>query len=235
MPFYYVLSSTESSILEVDAPAAAAIRTALAGVAFTNAEWVGPAARITRRTVVGALHGFLTTVAWVLQVDGPLTQAGADAAALANANLVVPALAGLSSDWSTLAVTPYAPAVNGPLDWWQSGQASVTVTQDDFLTGAQRASVPDDNPVGPNSSAATPPAQTQAIEATGAAVGTAVGSVAAPLEQATTNVLTLVAVGAAVVAVVVFWPELTALLGRLRAGSTARARRPNARVRQVLR
>jgi hypothetical protein len=47
--------------------------------------------------------------------------------------------------YSIPVISPYDPRVNGPLEWWRSGQAAVTATGDRWTPGG-----PTENPIGPN-------------------------------------------------------------------------------------
>lgn len=228
MTFYFVLSSTESSILDVNRPSASAIQAALASVQIPAAQWVGPRPRITRKSIMGALYSWLTTVTNVMAFEGPYSEQGAIDAARLAAQHVNAALARISNDWSPVTVTAYREAINGPLSWWQSGQASVTRTQNDFLTGLGRTA-PDENPIGPDSPMARPPTIGEQINAAsdvlGHAAGTVVGGVTQPLQKASSSIALIAVLGAAAVGTWVFWPEITMALGAARGGSRRRATR----------
>jgi hypothetical protein len=209
MAFYYVLTATEGSILESDAPTSSDILRVLSQVQFADAQWVGPKPRVTRTTAPFTLRGFHTTFAWVLAVTAPYTQAAADAAAAQDARAVDAALATLSSDWSQTSVAPYSPDVNGDLSGWLDGTASITTTQDTFLTGTARLSAPD-NPVGPNNPAARPPTLGEQVvsgsQVVGAATGNVLAPAVAPAQAATDLLLAAAVVGAAGFGLYYAWP-----------------------------
>lgn len=232
MTYYFVLSSTESSILDYNRPRAAAIQNALASVQGSSAHWVGPRPRITRKSITGALYSWLTTVTNIMAFDGPYTEYGALDAARAIAPKVNAALARVSSDWSPVTVTAYREAINGPLTWWSSGQASVTQTQDDFLTGTARTEA-DENPVGPNTAAARPPTVGEQINAAsdvlGHATNTIVSGATQPLQKASGSIALLAVLGVGAVGAWIFWPEIAAAAGFARSRSRTRANARTAR------
>lgn len=126
-------------------------------------------ARVTRRT--GTFQR-ITDVSWLYSWTPRATPADEATAARniadyirTQADLVIQAQFGLTQvpgapvdlspeelrgGWSLAQILPYDPAVNGTVDWWQSGAASRTNTRDAFDLNEQtgsNASV--DNPVGP--------------------------------------------------------------------------------------
>lgn len=162
----YILAAQEASILEASAPTAAQIEAAFRRVTLdATSSWVGPHPRVTRVIATGSLRAWITRAAWVLNVgDGqhllqdfrdviggrPGTQVTPEVYAQAIADAVSSALQAQSTDWTPVAIAPYAPAVNGSLTtFWGNGQASVARTRDAFPTMGGRLD-PDDNPVGPN-------------------------------------------------------------------------------------
>lgn len=169
---YYVLSTTERSILEANAPTADAIeqamRSAVTGSVLWQAQhlanggpdWVGPAPRITRTAVAG--ERFATRVAWPFSYDSAASQADKDGLAAQFGARVQQQLAGLSSDWDTPVVRPYSVAFNGPVAWWASGQGAVTMTRDAFPTLGGRLAH-NENPIGPDTAGSVVPTVGQGI------------------------------------------------------------------------
>lgn len=146
-----VVNTVEESYSASNAPAALSIEAALrAATAGTAAQWIGPRARITRRGGVtdNFLHPFtsqnVTSVAWLLQIPD-----GATAAALVTTlrQRLDARLQELSTDFAPVRMTAYATAINGPVAWWQSGEASITRTRDEFPALTTDAN---ENPVGPD-------------------------------------------------------------------------------------
>ena len=157
-----LIVAEETSFLVSNAPAAAtaerAFRAArLAGAAATRGDWIGPRARVTRTTDVGVPGGFTTSVAWVYgsPTGGPWQERPMLSALSEELRAsVARELTAAGGRWTVRAV-PYASAVNGALSWWQSGEASVARTRDEFATLAGRLDPPD-NPTGPTSRATHP-------------------------------------------------------------------------------
>lgn len=56
----------------------------------------------------------------------------------------------------TVTASEFSPTVNGTLAWWESGDASITRTRDSYPEGAARFTDPEENPIGPTSSATHP-------------------------------------------------------------------------------
>lgn len=136
--------------------------------------WVGVAPRITRRPQTGY---FETTVAWLYAWDDTAytrqnwaalkerirsaVQDGLDELSYAESPLVESPLAG-ATGWVSLQMPDYSPAINGPVTWWQSGEAARTRTRDEAPTGFGRLDVPE-NPVGPTSAETHPTTLTETI------------------------------------------------------------------------
>lgn len=155
MSFYYVMTTTETSVLQGNAPTYNAIVNALQALQINGGEWLGPGPRVVRSFSVG-LSGNITNVTWAFALDAPYDQAGADSAAQVVGAQAQIALLAVSSDFSTVAVTPLDPTLNGTADWWSSGQAAATQTRDNFPELGARLSA-GENPVGPDTSATTLP------------------------------------------------------------------------------
>ena len=149
----FVIESTERSIIESNAPAAASITTAMQSVNLGGGNWggwVGPSPRITRRAAIA--DAFYTTVAWLYQwPDGDWYTQHGDYMRQTLVSDVTGALASLSSDWTAPTLVPYTEAAHGTLLWWQSGAASQTSTRDVFPTGTMRLD-PADGPDSPTQS-----------------------------------------------------------------------------------
>ena len=145
-----LITATERSLTAANAPTADAIQRAFsaARIGVDGSHWVGVGPRVTRQA--GVPH--LTTTAaglyvWPSTVLVPPVQALVDA--------VTRQLATVSSTWSPVTPYPYREAVNGPLTWWESGEASVTRTRDNFPFNAGHLDAAE-NPVGPTSTATHP-------------------------------------------------------------------------------
>lgn len=176
-----IVSATERSYFESSAPGSAAIR--LAFTKYTPSRnrvlgyWVGPSPRVTRKTQLGS---FETTAAWMYAWDDtPYTTQNWAALQERVRSAVQDGLNELSGDWSAVSMTPYSQSVHGTVQSWQSGQASVTRTRDEFPTGGGRFD-PNENPVGPTTDATHPTTiSTVARGAIGTALPWVVGGIAA--------------------------------------------------------
>jgi len=164
----YMVTATESSSLQPNAPTSQQILGALAPLAVGT--WVGPAPRVTRTNYLGDL-AFKTTFAWPIDI--------ADAAQIENARTLIrsnlntirnSALA--PPTWGEVAITPYSEVRNGPATFWTDGTASLTRTMDDWSFTTDRLSAPE-NPIGPNSAAVRNPTVGETLG--GAAKDTAEG------------------------------------------------------------
>lgn len=178
---YYVMSSIERSVVQTNAPGADKITEALQSAATNTLlrqalnllrggpDWVGPMPRITRRYSLGALRGNLTTVAWVFSFDSDqMSPQQFDAAAQAAKAYFDQALA-TTGNWDPVAITRWSEPANGPLSWWRSGQASVTMTRDAFPELGGRLAA-NENPIGPDTPESTLPTVGQGVgQQTGAA------------------------------------------------------------------
>lgn len=130
-----VISAELATILEASAPSAADVAQAFQGGrpgAASSFGWVGPRPRVTREARAG--DRFYTRVAWLgawpaegYDADAPLSSSAEAVRASVESKLN----ASLGNGWTVRAL-PYAPAVNGSLAWWQSGEASNTATRDQF-------------------------------------------------------------------------------------------------------
>lgn len=145
-----------------DAPTYDQITTAfrsarLAGNERDRGNWIGPGPRVTRTGADAIIaRGQDITVAWIYgwPTAGPWNPV-APLSALRDAlsQGVNAALNGsipfLRLAW-TIAAPAYDPATNGPLDWWQSGAASLTNTRQEPREGVT------ESPWGPPPSAVVP-------------------------------------------------------------------------------
>lgn len=112
-------------------------------------EWIGPGPRVVRFQT-SSVSAYQTHATWV--AFWPDTDFTRERFEWLEQHLVqvlsqnLKAITG-SSDWSPVIEAPYEPAVNGPVDFWKSGQATATRTRDvsgGTLTGAH------ENPLGPD-------------------------------------------------------------------------------------
>lgn len=206
MTFYYVLSATEESIFEAGAPSYEAIRNALTNVRVPSASWVGPGPRVTRRTEIGSLWGHDTTFAAVTGVEAPTPQQ-AQAVATQAARQADMALSQISNGWSPVVPQPFAETINGPLSWWQSGQATVSKTRDEFQTFFSRLETYD-NPLGPDSRAIRPSTSGEIVGDVGKSLGGVFDKPAQSLQKTSNALLTVGLVVGAGAALYFAWPWL---------------------------
>lgn len=170
--FTFLVSGEELSQLDATSPAAerinSAMRDAEAPPQFT---WVGPEPRITRTW--DPLAGTRTRVAQPAKVDDPSLDE--QSAREVIQNRVYEHLEGIQAfrTWRVY-VTPYNPAVSGPLSFWQSGQAAVTPTAHDPPSAVSTA--PLDNPVGPTTPQTRPQTASESLEDFLNRVGRGVGN-----------------------------------------------------------
>lgn len=149
MALLVAVQAVERSVWQGNAPSRADINAAfdaamqsVRGAADTETRWVGPmGARIVRSYDTGALAANVTSAANVAQVPS------ADVAT--RLRQALEARLAAVGNW-TVAAADYSPAVNGSLDFWTTGQYSITRTGDAFpeLGGRFDAA---QNPVGPDS------------------------------------------------------------------------------------
>lgn len=146
---YVIVHATELSRLEPNAPSAQQIDAAFASVNLGGGNWgawVGPRARVTRQAIIGS--GFQTDAAYLYGwPDNDFVTQHLDYMRQQLLAQVQQALSASSSDW-TVNLEAFAPAVNGDVSWWQSGQASITQTRTTFPTGGGRTDAAE-NPTGP--------------------------------------------------------------------------------------
>lgn len=156
MALLVVLAETET-ITRGGAPAANVIARAFRAAAPETSSfgWSGTAPRITRTAEI-ALRGFKTRAAWIGQWPKETTNFRPPMAALVTAmreNVARELGAAAGGTW-TVTTSTFNEAVNGPLAWWRSGEASRTRTADTqptITTQAWRDIVGGgENPVGPN-------------------------------------------------------------------------------------
>jgi hypothetical protein len=159
----YVVSASERSLATFNAPAGDSIVAALRAVQVPRARWVGPQPRITRRF---DLPYAVTFVTWLLDVDevtfAPGLRANIAQQVAEQLRHTTPIYSetagGAGNGWSPVDVSPYAEAVNGPLAWWRSGEASRTHTALAFPSSTVTAALAgtNENPVGPTSPDTSP-------------------------------------------------------------------------------
>lgn len=167
MSLAIVIHATERSSIQASAPTTPEIVAAMRRVSrdvfgdrqrtALNGDWVGPAPRVTRSAPVGA---FVTQAAWVwLLSDAQQAASGLSTPEAVRAftqRLVDDTHAALRSgathnafgdDW-TVEALGYSEAVNGPLAWWRSGEATRATFVDSFPELTTRT-LQLDNPIGP--------------------------------------------------------------------------------------
>lgn len=171
-----IVHAIESSILQANTPSAQQIDAALNAVNFGGGNWggwVGPRARITRQAIIG--QSFQTHAAYLYQwPDNAFTAAHIDymrAQLLAQVQQMLQP----TGDW-TVTLEGYAPATNGSIDWWSSGNASITTTRDDFPTTTGRVDATE-NPTGPTTAATHPSTPGQVA----AGIGSGLSSILSPV------------------------------------------------------
>jgi len=136
MAFDFTLISQETSYFQGNMPSADAIYNALASITLPNStHWVSSVPRIGR--TLGVLSN-VTTVTWVLEVEGPLTQDQATATADNVASLMTGALYGVSHDFSTARAYPFDSNRDGPLSDWQAGTAATPTSNPLAIEQAQQ-------------------------------------------------------------------------------------------------
>jgi hypothetical protein len=145
MSTYAVLYFTERSTFAANMPTSAEIQSALMRAATLtlppgSVRFVGPAPRIVRIAVLGAI---VTHIAWLVEgTDSPALQLLAT-----NVDTMSQAFSG---DFTPATMQAYTPSYHGDLQWWQSGDAAKTVTRDipraDLLALGRTYT---ENPVGP--------------------------------------------------------------------------------------
>lgn len=142
---YAVVHATERSVFDTGAPPADQIIQRLRSVGPTQGgHWVGPAPRIVKIIRTGNYRAWETHVAWVYAWPDTVNRAAVET----NLQTAVARILGVGdSDW-TVAIESYSPVINGPITWWEAGQAAQTRTRDQFATATGRLD-PDENPTGP--------------------------------------------------------------------------------------
>lgn len=189
----YMVTATEKSATLAGAPSSAAILTVLNDAARAGGDWVGPAPRVTKTLhTPSPTQGYWTTFAWPIDVHEGLLEDRLRAVREG----VAYALSRIGT-WYNLSITPYSESLNGPTDFWTSGNAARTRTRDDFPSGTARLD-PDENPIGPNDPETRLPT---ALDRLGGAADKAVDTIQA--------VTTLLVVGAVVYAGFLIIPALT--------------------------
>jgi hypothetical protein len=157
---YFLVYSQEETLTQTGASTAAEIQGALnAAIGQQNAcgvtiggSWVG-SPRITRQANLSLSTGRTTHVAWLFQYpESPVTESTVQQCIKAVVDLQL----ALLGDWQPSQILSYNPATNGSVDWWASGQAAATHTQNAFDLNQQFGGTSTiENPTGPQ--LATPP------------------------------------------------------------------------------
>ena len=180
-----VVIAEERSVFDANAPTYRAILAAMQGASLPADQgggvWVGPGPRVTRTSKPGERFG--TFAAWVYQWPTAPTPAVVDALK----GRVKAALDGVTAGWQDVAISTYNEGVNGSIDWWRCASggtvcAQITHTRDEFPFFAGRLD-PEENHVGPTSSATHPTTVQESLQgaadATKSAVWWALGITAA--------------------------------------------------------
>lgn len=153
-----IVTSSEFSMFEANTPNAAAIATAFRQYTPRRnpvlGQWVGPAPRVTRKSVLG---GFETDASWLYAwPDTDYTTQNFEQLKRDLHDRVNDGLQELSSSWSDPALIPYNAQLHGSSQWWQSGLAAQTRTREVPATGIARITDAQENPVGPTTNATHP-------------------------------------------------------------------------------
>jgi len=160
-----IVTSSEFSVFEANVPTAASIATAYRQYTPRRnrilGQWIGPAPRVTRKSVIG---GFETDASWLYA--WPDTDYTTQNLVTLKQNLhdqVRDGLQELSSAWSDPAIIPFSEALHGSVNWWASGQAAQTQTREVPATGIARITDAVENPVGPTTNDTHPTTLPQAV------------------------------------------------------------------------
>lgn len=211
----FILYAENRSSTQADAPSAPAIQGALQAILglqdnscgiTVGGSWVG-SPRITRIAIANPFQaGRITRFAALFQYpDGGASDADIQHCIKTLADFQLPLL---GPNWQASVILPYDPNTNGSLDWWSSGQAAATHTQNTFDLNQQLGGTSTiENPTGP---------QTAANPANLNPFGSGLNPLANPTGPGgiggdTTSTLTsLLYIGIAGVALYFLWPGLVA-------------------------
>lgn len=144
--------AVERSRIQVNAPTSQRIAAALASIGVNGGHpgrFLGSAPRVTRVPEIG--DAFITHAAWPYAWT---TSASEDVVRRVLIDQVRLALDELGGNWTVTAPT-FNPTTNGTVQWWESGEASITRTRDEWVTWDQRADARE-NPTGPTTDATHP-------------------------------------------------------------------------------
>ena len=147
----FAISTQEFTRLTRNLPRAEAIADLFryGGAGGRWGEWVGPAPRVTREKFL--TQGYRTRVVWLLRFPDDQWNRDHQEYLL---RLALEAIAArsqqLSQDWETPHAQPYSPALNGPVSWWESGQAARTRTSVVEPAVWDQYTMPVENPIGPD-------------------------------------------------------------------------------------
>lgn len=160
-----LVTSSEFSVFEASMPTAAAITNAFARYTPKRnpilGQWVGPAPRVTRKSVLG---GFETDASWLYTwPNSDFTTQNIEALKRNLHDQVRDGLAELSSAWSEPVLIPYSTALHGDVNWWLTGQAANTQTREVPAMGIARITDAPENPVGPTTNDTHPTTVPQAF------------------------------------------------------------------------
>ncbi len=173
MSVVVVAQVIDRSILVTSAPTAtslddgfSAAMNGIRGAADTDTQWLAPRPRIVRWFETAALHANITSACNVAKVP--------NAGIATNLRLSLQARFGDAMD---IQVIDWTPALNGPLTFWTSGEASITRTRDVFPELGGRADA-FQNPIGPDSIASRPGTLVEGLNRLGEAAARAGAGVA---------------------------------------------------------
>ncbi len=153
---YFLVYAQQQVSSQTDASSAASIQAALdtassfqdnsCGVTI-GGSWIG-APRVTRQATLALSGGRTTRVAALFQYpDSPVLDTTVRQCIQ---NLVNLQLSTLGQGWGTAQTLDYNPVTNGDVNWWASGQAASTHTQNAFDLNQQTGNTSSvENPTGP--------------------------------------------------------------------------------------
>jgi hypothetical protein len=178
----FIVQCTARELLELNKPQAADITRVLKAVSLGGGQWgdwVGPVPRITRVAVIG--DAFYTSVAWVYQTpDEAFAQEHSSYIQGTLKDNVTAALQTVSTGFGLATIGPWSEAVNGALAWWQSGDAGVTQTRDEYPELAGRTDAAE-NPIGPTSTASHPTTVADLMQHAASTVSTSLAWILIPV------------------------------------------------------
>jgi hypothetical protein len=171
--------------------------------------WSGPAPRITRVNP-GILDKIETRAAWIGEWPKNTTNFGPPIVALATAlrESISRELATATGDTWTVTTEPFNAAMNGPITWWRTGEASRSsrtrnAPASSLTQPLQEASAGAENPVGPNVTRGSIQGVTEDISGTGGQLARDVRGTGQSLNEETRQTIERVTYALKVTAVLV--------------------------------